>query len=286
MISTVTPCQTSAWRASRLRWTISQTKCAKCCGPRTPGTPAWLPRQVLYRNVLSCRALLHLCTAETAVELWQLKELLFLSPGKQNSGIYLSHHSRNSYSIAQGSVHLMLSKKNWEGNYFFFSICPLNLNSPDICSRAVGLGNNVFPASLRKSWIGRCMFIICKGQAASCSLVLWTLCHFWLSGRDWACPCEDFIAWRLSALVFSVFTSLHVCFQERFSFQKWSFRGRCLMPWTVSCMSSSNTKEMSWITTTPWIPTFTRYVCVRQKLGGCKALFVARQIILWRATLT
>lgn len=70
LINTVTPCQTSAWRVSRLRWTISRTKCAKCCGPRTPGTPAWLPRQVLYRNGLSCTAFLHLCTAATAVELW------------------------------------------------------------------------------------------------------------------------------------------------------------------------------------------------------------------------
>lgn len=117
LINTVTPCQTSAWRVSRLRWTISQTKCAKCCGPRTPGTPAWLPRQVLYRNVLSCRAFLHLCTSQTAVELWQLKELLVLSPGKQKSDIYLSHHSRNSCSIAQVSVHLML--KYLEGHSIF-----------------------------------------------------------------------------------------------------------------------------------------------------------------------
>lgn len=28
---------------------------------------------------------------------------------------------------------------------------------------------------------------------------------------------------------------------------------------------------MSWITITLWIPTFTRYVCIRQKLGGYKA---------------
>lgn len=120
MISTVTPCQTSASRASRLRWTISRTRCAKCCGPRTPGTPAWLPRQVLYRNVLSCRALLHLCMAQTAVELWQLKELLFLSPGKQNSDIYLSCHSRNSCLIAQGSVSLMLKQLGGEFHFFLF----------------------------------------------------------------------------------------------------------------------------------------------------------------------
>lgn len=58
--------------------------------------------------------------AQTAVELWQLKELLFLSPGKQNSDIYLSCHSRNSCLIAQGSVSLMLKELGGEFHFFLF----------------------------------------------------------------------------------------------------------------------------------------------------------------------
>lgn len=81
LTSTAIHCQTSAWRASRRRWTRSQTKCAKRSGQKTQGTPAWLPRQVLYRNVClqSLSSALSIGTwGETAVELLQL-QVLFLT---------------------------------------------------------------------------------------------------------------------------------------------------------------------------------------------------------------
>lgn len=164
---------------------ISQIKCAKCCGRGTRGTPAWLPRQVLYIN--TGFAAEHFCKptyrqrrwscwvidAERAVGLYSLASVFWHLP---EPAVRQQPQGLSSPGL---SVHLMLSKQKELGGvfsfpFFFSPFVPEDLSSPDMYSLAEGhRGIDLFSSASLKvssSRKGRC-FTISRGRAASCSFV-------------------------------------------------------------------------------------------------------------------